>query len=194
MDSELNANEVAIEAEQYCLKATFILNELHANIKVYGSNSALTGAVPADIDLALQYINRALEHFPENHVYLNLKALLLWEGKKDKESAKILLQKASSIAPRDIDIQNNLKAIDSSQCFIATAAYGTPLASEIFVLRELRDNYLRKNFIGAFFVKLYEKISPPIANIISKHMFLRSITRCILKPILYASKKIVSKN
>ena len=87
------------EAEQYHLQAQFILNELQANKKVYGSNSALTGATPANVDLALQYVDRSLELFPDSPVYLNLKALLLWEGKGAKEQAAALLEKAATLNP-----------------------------------------------------------------------------------------------
>ena len=79
---ELTEIEKQQEAEQYHLKALFILHELQANKQVYGSNSALTGAKPANVSLALQYIDRSLDLFPENGVYLNLKAILLWEGKR----------------------------------------------------------------------------------------------------------------
>ena len=105
------STEETTEAQQYHLKAQFILNELHANIKVYGSNHSITGANPAKVNLALQYINRSLEIDPENAVYMNLKALLLWEGLEDKKQATQLLEKALALKPRDIDIQNNLKAI-----------------------------------------------------------------------------------
>ncbi len=55
-----------------------------------------------------------------------------------------------------------------SKCFIATAAYGTPFAKEINILRYWRDTFLLKHFIGILFVKTYYKISPPIADFISK--------------------------
>ena len=99
------------EAQQYHLKAQFILNELHANIKVYGSDFSISGAPPVNIDIALQYIERSLEIDPENSVYLNLKALLLWEGLGKKQEAIKILEKALLLNPRDIDIQNNLYAV-----------------------------------------------------------------------------------
>lgn len=178
-----------MEAEQYHLKALFILHELQSNKKVYGSNSALSGATPANVDLALQYIDRSLESAPENAVYLNLKALLLWEGLGQKEQATALLEKAAELNPRDIDIQNNLKAIKTSQCVVATAAFGSPLASEVHILRWWRDEVLKPSKIGALIVTLYYSVSPPIAKFIARHSSARAVTRFCLLPIIRYVKK-----
>jgi hypothetical protein len=62
-------------------------------------------------------------------------------------------------------------------CFIATAAYGTDTAKEIDTLREFRDEVLLPKSLGASFVSLYYKISPPIANFISQHEVLRTVVR-----------------
>ena len=62
-------------------------------------------------------------------------------------------------------------------CFIATAAYGTDIAREIDILREFRDTVLLPNSLGAEFVSLYYKTSPPIADFISQHEILRTVVR-----------------
>jgi hypothetical protein len=62
-------------------------------------------------------------------------------------------------------------------CFIATAAYGTDKAEEINILREFRDVVLLPSGLGAQFVCLYYEISPPIAEVISQHDFLRAAVR-----------------
>jgi hypothetical protein len=62
-------------------------------------------------------------------------------------------------------------------CFIATAAYGTDTAREIDILRGFRDEILLPNSIGAQFVFLYYKTSPPTADFISQHAVLRTIVR-----------------
>jgi hypothetical protein len=73
------------------------------------------------------------------------------------------------------------------QCFIATAAYGTPMAEEIGILREFRDEYLLTNPLGQAFVDLYYKVSPPIAEFITEHPGLRPIVRAGLLPAVTIS-------
>lgn len=172
------------EAEQYHLQATFVLNELQANVKVYGSNSMLSGATPANVDLGLQYIDRSLELFPENPVYLNTKALLLAEGKGERAQAKVLLERAAAAAPRDINIQNNLKAVSGGGggCFVATAAWGTDMAPEVESLRSWRDRVLLRSRVGRLFVKVYYQISPPLAAPSSETA--RRLVRGLLRPLV----------
>ena len=79
---------------------------------------------------------------------------------------------------------------ESQKCFIATAAYGTPFAEEINILRSYRDKKLKNNFFGMAFINFYYRISPPIAKVISKHEFLRKITRAVLKPVTELIKKL----
>lgn len=69
-------------------------------------------------------------------------------------------------------------------CFIATAAYGTPMADEIQILREFRDEYLLTNSLGQGLVDIYYSISPPIANFITDHPSLKPIMRAGLMPVV----------
>jgi hypothetical protein len=70
-------------------------------------------------------------------------------------------------------------------CFIATAAYGTETAKELEILREFRDAVLLPNSLGAKFVSLYYKTSPPIAGFISRHEVLRTAVRVgLVDPIV----------
>ena len=76
-------------------------------------------------------------------------------------------------------------------CFIATAAYGTPMADEIRYLRAFRDHYLLPNRIGHRFVELYYRYSPPIADYISQRHQLRRFVRVALMPLVALSKWLV---
>jgi len=71
-------------------------------------------------------------------------------------------------------------------CFIATAAYGTPTAEEIDVLREFRDVVLLKSTIGSEFVTLYYRFGPPVAEFIAGHELLRTLVReLLIDPIVW---------
>jgi hypothetical protein len=70
------------------------------------------------------------------------------------------------------------------KCFIATAAYGSPLAPQVQALREFRDLYLLPHPAGKAFVALYYKLSPPLAQLIAGSDILRTIVRGGLVPII----------
>ena len=67
-------------------------------------------------------------------------------------------------------------------CFVATAAYGTPLASEISSLRRLRDRHMANNVLGRAFVSAYGSVGPKLAGIIRQHEGLRAASRALLAP------------
>ena len=73
-------------------------------------------------------------------------------------------------------------------CFIATAAFGSPMAPEVALLRAFRDSCLLTNSPGRLFVEFYYWISPPIADFISRDENLRQITRIILWPLVNGVK------
>jgi hypothetical protein len=80
----------------------------------------------------------------------------------------------------------------SNTCFIATAAYGTPMAEEIQILREFRDEYLLTSPVGQAIVDLYYRVSPPIAEFITEHPSLKSIVKVGLLPAVVMSTVVVN--
>jgi subtilisin family serine protease len=78
-------------------------------------------------------------------------------------------------------------------CFIATAAYGSPMAKEVRVFERVRDEYLLGNELGRAFVSAYYKYSPRLADWIAKHPVMRKMVRIGLYPILGLSKWIVGE-
>jgi hypothetical protein len=69
-------------------------------------------------------------------------------------------------------------------CFIAVAAFGSPLAPQVQLLREFRDRYLMTNAPGRLFVSAYYRMSPPVARRIADSEVLRAITRAGLTPVI----------
>jgi alpha-tubulin suppressor-like RCC1 family protein len=79
-----------------------------------------------------------------------------------------------------------------SGCFIATAAYGTPMAEEIDILRRFRDEYLLTNPLGQGLVNIYYKVSPPVAEFITEHPGLKPVVRAGLSPAVAMSTVVVN--
>ncbi len=77
--------------------------------------------------------------------------------------------------------------VSGNLCFIATAAYGSPMAEEIQALREFRDAYLVTNPVGKALVDLYYGVSPPMADFINEHPGLKPIVRTGLVPAVAMS-------
>jgi hypothetical protein len=65
-------------------------------------------------------------------------------------------------------------------CFVATAAYGSPTAEQLDVLREFRDGVLLESAMGSQLVALYYRLSPPVADFISGNGFLMILVRELL--------------
>jgi len=72
-------------------------------------------------------------------------------------------------------------------CFIATAAYDSPLHPYVETLRDFRDKYLMPSKLGRKLVKSYYKYSPFVANFIAKHKVLKIAVRFTLLPIIAVS-------
>lgn len=66
-----------------------------------------------------------------------------------------------------------------SKCFIATATCGADTV-EVATLRAFRDQCLMADSRGRTLVELYERVSPPLAAIISKSRVLREMTRKLI--------------
>jgi len=80
----------------------------------------------------------------------------------------------------------SLTESSDEDCFVATAAYGTPLAIEIQILREFRDKHMRKHEIGKLFINWYESNGPKLAALLNRHPKLKPLVRqFIIQPIVY---------
>ncbi|MBA7709639.1 hypothetical protein ES703_118561 [subsurface metagenome] len=76
-------------------------------------------------------------------------------------------------------------------CFIATAAYGSPMHPHVDVLRDFRDRYLMTNELGRALVNLYYRYSPSFAEIIAEHRVLKIAVQVNLMPLVILSVSMV---
>jgi uncharacterized repeat protein (TIGR01451 family) len=69
-------------------------------------------------------------------------------------------------------------------CFIATAAFGSPLDDRVVVLKRFRDEVLMTTRFGREIVATYYRFSPPIASTIGESHMLKTMVRLGLVPIV----------
>jgi hypothetical protein len=69
-------------------------------------------------------------------------------------------------------------------CFVATAAYGSVMASDVEMLRRFRDVALRNSALGELFVESYYTFGPPVAGVVGESEILRATARAILAPLV----------
>lgn len=70
------------------------------------------------------------------------------------------------------------------RCFIATAAFADPLATEVLQLRIYRDFILDKSRFGRILISIYYLISPQIAVAVEKSRFLRLAIQFFLRRLI----------
>ncbi|MCX5859138.1 MAG: fibronectin type III domain-containing protein [Proteobacteria bacterium] len=75
-------------------------------------------------------------------------------------------------------------------CFIATAAFGGENDPQVQKLRSFRDRVLLPNRLGRFWVHRYYQASPPVARILTRSPMLKSVTRSLLGPVVWAARLI----
>jgi hypothetical protein len=71
-------------------------------------------------------------------------------------------------------------------CFIATAAWGSPMHPRVASLRSFRDRVLLRHPEGQAFVALYYRFSPPLARWIGDRPAARRAARAALWPLVAA--------
>ena len=79
---------------------------------------------------------------------------------------------------------------DTGGCLIATAAYGSELAPQVQLLREVRDGTLLQTAAGASFMaafnEFYYSFSPAVADLERESPAFRDMARTAITPAIYA--------
>ncbi len=134
----------------------------------------------------LAYLNRAVEELDAAlsaaEVGLELLVVLRVEELEEQEEQVETASGLSDLFGISLDPWD--------YCFIATAAYGTPAAEEIQVLRDFRDGVLLQSAAGRDLVEFYYAASPPVADFIAEHEWLRTAVReGIVDPIVWLARE-----
>lgn len=106
------------------------------------------------------------------------------DPRRDRYGTAVLGPASSEVSETPEAVAGFPPLADTGGCFIATAAYGSPLAPQVALLRTWRDRYLAPNPPGRALIKLYETMSPPVAEMLRHSEALRALTRWTLAPVI----------
>ena len=90
-------------------------------------------------------------------------------------------------------IQNSKSGaiIGQTKCFVATVVLEEPNAPELSILRNYRDTVLCKSLPGIYFIRIYSKYGPHLANYLHVHPVMCLFTKnYIIQPVVF----FISKN
>jgi hypothetical protein len=75
---------------------------------------------------------------------------------------------------------------EKSGCFIATACFGFYDAPEVRILRRFRDEVMAGSQTGRRLIKIYYRVSPPLARILDQSPWMRWMIRTLcLRPLVW---------
>ena len=94
-----------------------------------------------------------------------------------------------TILSNEISLQtNNEKQNNGGGCLIATAAFGTELAPQIQLLREIRDHTVLETHSGAAFMSVfnsfYYSFSPTIADLERQNPMFKEVVKIAITPMM----------
>lgn len=197
-DSKIHRDSGLIWIEGKEGKEYLIKND-GSDIKVYEAldKEKLKQLLPNDQVSFSVSTNLTLNTLIENYEGLLLNLKLIEEGNiKEKrffdlsssesfrEKLKEELEDLKESLDREVSESEKSEHEGRPGCFIATAVYGDPESEKIDNLRDFRDDILLKKKSGRLFTDIYYKISPSLAQIISKNEYLRkSVGHMIVYPL-----------
>lgn len=80
---------------------------------------------------------------------------------------------------------DQVSGLFKDNCFIATAAFGSPLEPHVKTLRKFRNKYLSTHSVGQSFIRFYYSWSPPLAHWIGESENRKFAARLALTPVVF---------
>jgi hypothetical protein len=166
----LHAYEVRIATEPITDDITFIRNGRQAKNATDAAEGATLLSLPTDVP-AGQPIDAVIGDLAaDTHYYIGVRATdeLNRHGPIDVAEISTTTRRYATVTP----------------CFIASVAYGSPLAGEVGALRRLRDRHLLPQLFGRLWVHEYYRVGARLAAWVAPHPTMRDGLRALLGPLV----------
>jgi len=90
--------------------------------------------------------------------------------------------------PCQLDMNGDLFCVTQNDCLIATATFGSELAPQVQMLREVRDDILLNTYAGSLFMdgfnSGYYSFSPQIAQLENENLMFRDAVKVFITPMI----------
>lgn len=93
----------------------------------------------------------------------------------DKQTTKMLTHTAKANLTKMMLGESS--GSGSKSCFVATTCFGSSDNDTVVTLRRYREAVLKTSTVGRFSIYWYYKLSPPIANFVANHSYIKKIVR-----------------
>lgn len=172
----LHAYEVRVATDPIIDEASFLRNGRQAKNATDAKEGPSYLQLPTDVP-AGEWIEATIGDLAEQtHYYVGVRA-------RSVNNAAGPLALAEITTPR-----RTFATV--TPCFIATVAYGSPLATEVAALRRLRDRYLLPQELGRAWVSVYYRAGGRLATWAKPHPILRRALRVLLAPLLALARRL----
>jgi hypothetical protein len=175
-EQALHSYDVRVATQPIVDELSFILEGRPAKTATLDREGAVELMLPADVPAGGEVQGAIGDLVPQTHYYVAVRAT-------------DALNRHGPISVAEITTTKREFAT-VSPCFVATAAYGTPLASEVGALRRVRDQQLLTNAAGRAFVRAYYARGAALADALREHESWRSVVRSVLSPLVSLSRLI----
>jgi hypothetical protein len=172
----LHRYEVRVATEPIVDEATFIRNGRQAKTASVDPEGAVSLMLRADTPAGEVIESEIGDLVAQTHYWVAVRAV-------DR------LNRRGPISVAQIETTRRTFAT-VSPCFIATAAYGTALASEVRALRRVRDRYLMTHAPGRALVAAYYTLGERLAAELRARAPLRAAARAMLGPLVAAAARL----
>jgi hypothetical protein len=169
-DKPLHSYDVRTATAPIVDDATFIRNGRQARVATDDVEGATLLMLPADVEPGEMVRGSIGDLVPETRYYIAVRAT-------DR------LNRHGPISVAQITTTKRVFAT-VTPCFVASAAFGTPLAHEVGVLRQVRDRYLMSHAPGRALVSAYYAAGPWLGSLVQAPGWPRTAVRAGLQAVV----------
>jgi hypothetical protein len=172
----LHAYEVRVATEPIVDEQSFLRNGRQAKTATDAKEGPSYLQLPTDVAAGESIDTNIGDLSEDTHYYIGVRA-------------KDVNNRAGPLAFAEITTPRRTFAT-VTPCFIASVAYGSPLAQEVGSLRRLRDRYLLSNALGRGWVTAYYEVGGAAAGWLAPHPSLRRALRAVLSPLVALAQRL----